>query len=563
MKMEPLQRKTTAITVFLLFIIVASVSPAIAGQHQTPSLSQTSFPILIFYDTEDAATLALEVKSSIESLQYPINVTLIEIDQFESTSYNFLEARGIIVLHEKEDELPPEFISFIAASASRGDNFILFSSASLTGFSSLFLSYLGIQSIGRQYPASDSEYANWNLIPEHVQSNITNTSFYGRVQELTFGENATILWNATYVSGIQGGEPLPSEPLPVIVNTTKSSGAAVVIASLFPDVAKENRKENNLSLIHSASQELKLNRPEQSVAFNRPPRLEQSFPVYVSLLSELFTLIGSKIINETLAIDQNNTENTDTAGNQEKDDNIIPMENITIPPVNLQYLLAVLLALLLLAILKLSNFLAWLQKRMHYAYIAIAGAISQKYYHTSERVLDPSEVLQNPLRYQLFEFIRSKQSFGAHVRELKNSFGLGSGALLWHLQVLEDFKYVKRINIGGYVVFIDSTYLSEFDPKAKLLELSLRTENGKRILDVLLSNPYKTWNVSKLSKQANVNRKTTRKLLRTLVELSALEYDDTNGNRGQGTYVLTSHGLELLRKIKELSRIRPQVVEEN
>ncbi len=559
--MEPLPRKSTAIGALLLLLIVASVSSTNAIQHQTLSLSQTSFPILIFYDTEDAGTLAVEVKDSIETLHELINITLIEIDQFESTSYTYLESRGVIVLHEKEDELPQEFISFITASASRKDNFLLFSSASLNSFSSLFLSYLGIQSIGLQYPASDSEYANWNLTPRYAESNITSTSFYGRLQEFTANDNATILWDGTYVSGIQDGEPVPSQPLPIIANTTKSNSASIVIASLFPDVSNDNFQEDDLSQANHINLPQEQSRHRVNLA--QPPQLKQSFPVYVSLLTELFTIVGSKIIEENLTHDQNEDNNTGTGGRQEKDENILPLENVEIPPLNLQYILALLLALLLLALLKVSNFLGWLRRRMHYAYIAIAGAISQKYYHTSERVLDPSEVLQNPLRYQLYEFIRSKQGFGAHVRELKNSFGLGSGALLWHLQVLEDFKYVKRINIGGYVVFIDSTYLSEFDPKAKLLELSFRTENGRRVLDALLKDPYEVWNVSKLSKQANVNRKTTRKLLKTLLELSALEYDDNNGNRGQGTYVLTPQGLDLLRKIRDLSKKKPEVLEEN
>ncbi len=566
--MEPILRKSTAIRIFLLLIIVASISPTntVSVDVQTSSLlrtNQASFPILIFYDTDATQILAVEVQHSIEGLQQPVNITLIEIDQFESSSYSYFEARGIIVLHEKEDDLPQEFISFITATATRKDSFLLFSSAVLNGFSSLFLSYLGIQSIGLQYPASDSEYANWNLTPEYEKSNVTNTSFYGRIQEFTFVENSTILWNASYVSGIQNGEPRPSTPIPVIVNTTKNNGASVLIASLFPDVNSDNYEEDNYSFSDQSEQNPIIPYQQQQNLLGHPPQLRQSLPVYVSLLSELFTIIGSKIISGAVAPDQNTGNNTEKDGDQEKEENLIPIDSITVPPRTLQYILVVLLSLLLLALLKISNFFQWLRRRLHYVYIAIAGAISQKYYHTSERVLDSSEVLQNPLRYQLYEFIRSKQGFGAHVRELKNSFGLGSGALLWHLQVLEDFKYVKRINIGGYVVFIDSAYLSEFDPKAKLLELSLRTENGKRILDVLLSDPYETWNVSKLSKQAKVNRKTTRKLLKTLVELSALEYEENRVNRGQAIYVLTPEGLELLRKIRELSRSKPQVLEES
>jgi len=99
------------------------------------------------------------------------------------------------------------------------------------------------------------------------------------------------------------------------------------------------------------------------------------------------------------------------------------------------------------------------------------------------------EVLNNRYRFNLYRFLTSY--LGTHFSSIRkqiitdNSGTLGSsGQLIWHLEMLIKFNYVKKIKIKNYTVFLPY----EIDDEIGLLHFVLRDKIYLKIIQLLISN---------------------------------------------------------------------------
>ena len=127
------------------------------------------------------------------------------------------------------------------------------------------------------------------------------------------------------------------------------------------------------------------------------------------------------------------------------------------------------------------------------------------------------EVLNNKYRFNLFRFLTSY--LGAHFSTIRkhlitdNFDNLGSsGQLIWHLEMLIKFNYIKKIKIKNYTVFLPY----EIDDEIGLLHFVLRDEIYLKIIQSLICN--EKLKRSEVHKLVNEKRETIYYRINNLIE---------------------------------------------
>ena len=95
-------------------------------------------------------------------------------------------------------------------------------------------------------------------------------------------------------------------------------------------------------------------------------------------------------------------------------------------------------------------------------------------------------ILLNPKRKNIYNFIQA--NLGAHfslIRKevLSEGDNAGStGQLIWHLELLLKFKFIKKIKLGNFTLFLPINV----DDKLGLLSFFLRDELNKNLIKLFL-----------------------------------------------------------------------------
>jgi predicted transcriptional regulator len=137
--------------------------------------------------------------------------------------------------------------------------------------------------------------------------------------------------------------------------------------------------------------------------------------------------------------------------------------------------------------------------------------------------LDIEEVLENENRSKIIDLILEEP--GIHFNELLRKTELAPGNLVWHLDILETYKVIKKKRVGNYVMFIpyyNKNPLSNIDLKLQKSELTLQ------ILESIEDNPG-IWN-SKLTDEMEIHRKTIQYHIDKLIDLG-LVYKKKEGSK--------------------------------
>ncbi len=142
------------------------------------------------------------------------------------------------------------------------------------------------------------------------------------------------------------------------------------------------------------------------------------------------------------------------------------------------------------AILILRRLLSWMLKgsstaeiglftRVHALLIGVIGAVVTRSWL---RRVDEHEVTLHPLRRRILNILGVKGI--VHLRELQRELGCSMSTLLWHLQVLEDFNYVKTIKHRQYMAY----HLSEYRPTPDKLKVyfALLNDKSRKIIEFML-----------------------------------------------------------------------------
>ncbi|TFF99228.1 MAG: winged helix-turn-helix transcriptional regulator [Promethearchaeota archaeon] len=129
--------------------------------------------------------------------------------------------------------------------------------------------------------------------------------------------------------------------------------------------------------------------------------------------------------------------------------------------------------------------------------------------------LTMEEVLENENRSKIIDIILKKP--GIHFNELKRNSGLASGNLVWHLDILETYKVIKKKRVKNYVIYIpyySKNPLSNVDLKLQKSELTLE------ILEKIEENPG-IWN-GKITEELEIHRKTIQYHIDKLIDLGLI-----------------------------------------
>ena len=134
-------------------------------------------------------------------------------------------------------------------------------------------------------------------------------------------------------------------------------------------------------------------------------------------------------------------------------------------------------------------------------------------------------VLSNNIRQKIYYFIQVNT--GAHFSLLKKHFSTddkikSSGELIWHLDMLIKFNYIKKLKFQKYSIFI----LSEIDEDMGILSFLLNNELNNKIIGFLISNGSIKKN--ELYKELCEKRENVYYHLNILVESQILQLDEKN-----------------------------------
>ena len=166
--------------------------------------------------------------------------------------------------------------------------------------------------------------------------------------------------------------------------------------------------------------------------------------------------------------------------------------------------------------------------------ISIISVISKKDYirsikkrtqlfSTGVHKLSIDEVLENENRSKIIDLIL--ETPGIHFNELLRKTNLNPGNLVWHLEILNVYRIIKRKTIESFVVYLpyfDKNPLSNIDLKLQKSEFTLK------ILKIIEDDPG-IWN-TKISQTINISRKTIEYHIRKLEDLGLI-YGFKEGNK--------------------------------
>ena len=164
------------------------------------------------------------------------------------------------------------------------------------------------------------------------------------------------------------------------------------------------------------------------------------------------------------------------------------------------------------------------------------------------------EVLNNKYRFNLYRFLTS--NLGAHFSTIRkqiitdNISNMGSsGQLIWHLEMLIKFNYIKKIKIKNYTVFLPY----EIDDEIGLIYFILRDEIYQKIISLLISNDK--LKRSEVHKLINEKRETVYYRINNLIEFNIIKFSGDNNS-----LVLNSRKKDdIISIIKTLSQNKPQI----
>ncbi len=129
-------------------------------------------------------------------------------------------------------------------------------------------------------------------------------------------------------------------------------------------------------------------------------------------------------------------------------------------------------------------------------------------------------VLSNSTRKMIYNFILS--NIGSHFSLIKKN-GISSniagspGELIWHLDMLIKFNYIKKLKVKNYTIFLPSNV----DNESGIIYFFLQDELYRKILNHLISSKPKER--AQIYKVIGVSRETTYYRIQNLIEFEILE----------------------------------------
>ena len=161
-------------------------------------------------------------------------------------------------------------------------------------------------------------------------------------------------------------------------------------------------------------------------------------------------------------------------------------------------------------------------------------------------------VLSNPSRNKIYRFITLH--LGVHfsiIRDVlfsdRESKSQKTGQLVWHLEALIKFDYIKKVKFKNYAIFIPS----EIDDEIGVMYFLLRDKLNKKIVNLLIQREL--IKKSDIYKQLNEQREIIYYRLNILMNYDIVSLIEADGNEVS----LDPNNKELIVQIfNELSKLR-------
>ncbi|MFX0098846.1 MAG: winged helix-turn-helix transcriptional regulator [Candidatus Hodarchaeota archaeon] len=154
-------------------------------------------------------------------------------------------------------------------------------------------------------------------------------------------------------------------------------------------------------------------------------------------------------------------------------------------------------------------------------------------------------VVKNKIRSKILDLVLGQP--GIHLNELMRKLELDSGAMNWHLQVLEDYKLIKRKKVGQYITFFPRIALEKDLPLMGEATMIMKNQKALKILYLLDEEGPKFQ--AELASILGVDKKTIRYHGKILEKIGTIEFKQVEGKK---FHQITNKGKELLNTIEVL-----------
>ena len=136
--------------------------------------------------------------------------------------------------------------------------------------------------------------------------------------------------------------------------------------------------------------------------------------------------------------------------------------------------------------------------------------------------LSKEDILAIPIRKNIYEIIQKEP--GININEIKRKFNLGSNQVIWHVKMLNDFNFIRTLQIGNQ----NALFEFNFDKNNEHIVFYLRNDKVQEILE-LLENNINPLKLTKISELLNIHYNTVKKYLFILLKFNIIE--KVNGSR--------------------------------
>jgi len=426
-----------------------------------PAVAQDQSLLVIYNQPSDLSFVSSHIDRSITSVSIS-SVTAAQI----------ADANDIILVSSTEFSLSTTVENAILNHVQQSDSKLLLLTPFLDEFENSSLQKFGISGaievIGEENPVP-----NFTVQLNDALGNYSSgaTFTYSGIAGIIDQQSSPITPVASFTESDHQGEDNLTLPAPAIINATVPGQVLTVPIAVSPQTV-----ENDL-------------------------HLNQLDDFIQNLLTEL------------LVVSFNNYQGPSGTGQQPTNN-----QGNSSPPIAIDFnfiyaLLAGLIVMLALLYQKVLGFFAWLNRKIFGILFGVVGV----FYNIQDRTLDYNDIMLNTMRVDIIDYLEYLGEYGAYLSELKNELRAGTGALLWHLQVLQDFGMIEQFNINDYTVFVAAESISKFNPELKSIELKLKSKYLIDLLTVLIDYTYmEKIPLGAIEDQVETTRRTLRRLLKKM-----------------------------------------------
>ncbi len=125
------------------------------------------------------------------------------------------------------------------------------------------------------------------------------------------------------------------------------------------------------------------------------------------------------------------------------------------------------------------------------------------------------QLLDNENRRLVYQVIRTEP--GIHVSKLKELTGMNFRSVQWHLNALEEFRFVRNVNFGKITVYFDFLLEKTHD----VLHFYLHKDGCMSVFKQLLMHP--DYQISDIATQLGMPHSTASRTVNILIEQGFLE----------------------------------------